>query len=394
MTLREDRTPLLVETAVSFFFFFSFCCLRKCHVRFFFFGPNFLICFLGGNLRKIGSVTDPIFLLFLFSSCSVGLPDDFPYEIKRPLGHGSFAAVYEGIDPKTKQRRAIKIIDLKKLQTKSHYAESEMKIMMVLQASKHPSVVGMYKAFKVNDASVALVLEFCDQGDLSSYVDQQEGKKLSEEMAKKLMQDLALGLSFLRSKNIIHRDLKPQNLLLKNCSRGLALKLADFGFAKELEDFNEVIPSLVGSPMYLAPELWNREGYTTQSDLWSVGVILYEIIFGHYLYFSKTIPGLINLVKNKDVEFPPGLGESVSPECLDLIRGLLQKDPEERLSWDKYLSHPWLDLDTRFFFNFNFSFFFLFFLFLFLFVSFLFFFSFFSSPSIVFIEKWSTLSMT
>uniref|UniRef100_A0A7S4L4E5 Protein kinase domain-containing protein n=2 Tax=Paramoeba aestuarina TaxID=180227 RepID=A0A7S4L4E5_9EUKA len=277
-----------------------------------------------------------------------GLPEDFPYDIKRPLGHGSFASVYEGIDKKTKEQRAIKIVDLKKLQTKSHYAESEMKIMMRLQASKHPSVVGMHKAFKVNEESMALVLEFCDQGDLSSYVDQQEGKRLPEEKAKKLMQDLALGLSFLRSKNIIHRDLKPQNLLLKSCPSGLALKLADFGFAKELEDFsNEVIPSLVGSPMYLAPELWNREGYTTQSDLWSVGVILYEVIFGHYLYFAKSIPALVQLVKTKDVEFPPDLIDSVSPECLDLIRGLLRKDPEERLSWDKYLGHPWLDLETR-----------------------------------------------
>ena len=274
--------------------------------------------------------------------------------MKRPLGHGSFASVYEGYDKQTNERRAIKVVDLKKLQAKSDYAESEMKIMMRLQARKHPSLVGMYKAFRVNEESVALVLEYCDKGDLSSYVDAQPNKRLPESMAKKLMQDLALGLSFLRSKNIIHRDLKPQNLLMKSHPRGLVLKIADFGFAKELSDFNEVIPSLVGSPMYLAPELWKKEGYTTQSDLWSVGVILFEIIFGHYLYFAKSVPQLVHLVKTKDVEsaFPADLVNTISPECLDLIRGLLKKDPEERFTWDKYLSHPWLDLETRFFFFF------------------------------------------
>ena len=266
---------------------------------------------------------------------------------KTPLGVGSFAAVFKGIDKKTKEERAVKVVDLKKLQAKSHYAESEMRILMLLQSAKHPSLVNLYGSFKLNESYVALVLEMCELGDLSSYMAQQPNKRVSEGTAKKLMQDLAMGLRFLKSKNIIHRDLKPQNLLLTKKNGTLWLKLADFGFAKELGAFDQMLTSMVGSPMYVAPELWRSQPYTTKSDLWSVGVIFFEVCFGYYLYFAKTLPDLMKLVENQEVRYPRQLVSEFSPECMSLMKKLLQKDPMKRIEWDDYLNDPWLELGSR-----------------------------------------------
>ena len=213
-------------------------------------------------------------------------PEDFPISIYQPIGFGSFGTVYEGVDKETKMVRAVKVVDTQKIHALSHYAETEMKIMMRLQSANHPSLVNMYGCYKLGEHSVALVLEFCELGDLGSFMKRQPKMRVHEGMAKQLMQDIAFGLNFLKSNNIIHRDLKPQNLLLAKKNRKLCLKLADFGFAKDLGDYDQMLKSFVGSPLYLAPEVWDCHMYTTKSDLWSVGVIFYEIIFG----FTCTLP--------------------------------------------------------------------------------------------------------
>jgi len=162
------------------------------------------------------------------------------------------------------------------------------------------------------------------------------------------MQDLASSLGLLKSRNILHRDLKPDNFLLTQSPTGqVILKLADFGFAKQLSKFDELLPSMVGTPVYLAPEIWRRLPYTTKSDLWSVGVIFFEMLVGSTVFYSQTIQDLQKLVAEKDVRIPTFLQNTCTPLCLDLLKGLLQKDPDRRLSWDEFLGHPWLDLQSR-----------------------------------------------
>ena len=102
--------------------------------------------------------------------------------------------------------------------------------------------------------------------------------RIPEEITRDYMQQLAEVLRYLKSRNIIHRDLKPQNILLSADQK--TLKVTDFNFARELYE-NDRAQTLCGSPLYMAPEIIEKHEYTVKSDLWSVGMILYEMVYGN-----------------------------------------------------------------------------------------------------------------
>jgi serine/threonine protein kinase len=288
------------------------------------------------------------------------------YELCKQIGEGSYGVVFEAIDRKTKEKRAIKFIDLKKFQNKSHYAETEVQIIQSLQAAHHPNLITLYDVSRIDSWTTAMVMELCTEDTLASFLKKFPGKRIDESQAKKFMQDIASSLSLLKSRNIIHRDLKPDNFLLTRTPTGeLQLKLADFGFAKQLSSFDELVPSIVGTPVYVAPEIWRQLPYTSKSDLWSVGVIFFEMLSGYKVFYAQSIPALKRLIREKEVRYPPILFETCSPLCIDLLQGLLQKDPAKRITWDEFLNHEWLELEPRFcvflFFSFLFFFFFSFF---------------------------------
>jgi serine/threonine protein kinase len=96
---------------------------------------------------------------------------------------------------------------------------------------------------------------------------------------------------------IIHRDIKPSNILLHNND---IIKIADFGFCKAMETKDEMCKTLVGSPVYMAPELLKGENYTDKVDVWSLGVLLYEMVYRKCPYEENNIPSLIKTIETKD----------------------------------------------------------------------------------------------
>ena len=120
-----------------------------------------------------------------------------------------------------------------------------------------------------------IVTEYCEGGDLRSFIKRK--KRVAEHEAVKILKDIVNGFKYLYRHEIIHRDLKPANILLHNDR----CKISDFGFAKDLE-FGEdtVLKSIVGTPLYMSPQILNKKSYTNKSDLWSVGLIFYEMIYG------------------------------------------------------------------------------------------------------------------
>lgn len=183
-------------------------------------------------------------------------------------------------------------------------------------------------------------MEFCDGGDLSGFI--RKRKILPEKICKRFLQQLALALKFLRSHNICHMDLKPQNLLL-SLKPNLSLKLGDFGLAQFLSP-EEKNSSLRGSPLYMAPEILLQHKYDARVDLWSVGIIMFECLFGKAPYSSKSFEELAENVKGqKPIQIPRGA--LVSSICQDLLRRLLQHDPNRRISYEEFFEHPFLDLE-------------------------------------------------
>jgi len=270
--------------------------------------------------------------------------------LHKKLGSGSFASVYLGIKPDG-SKSAVKAIKSEKL-TKKVKENLDVEIS-ILGSFNHAHIVRMWDVFKTN-SHIYLILEYCSGGDLQELIRGRKKGRLSERVARRLMSDLCMGLQFLNSREVIHRDIKPQNLLLTNplppdevddpakdasavpehdLSIPFQLKIADFGFARQL-DASALAKTLCGSPLYMAPEILGQKPYNSNADLWSTGTVLFEMIAGKPPFNGLNHIDLLHNIQRKAVRLPEGV--RVTPECVALLRGLLQRDPKKRDGFEQF----------------------------------------------------------
>lgn len=177
-------------------------------------------------------------------------------------------------------------------------------------------------------------MEYCSGGTLDKYKD--IISPLSESQIHHYMVCLRNGLKYLREKNILHRDLKPQNLLLTEDN---VLKISDFGLSTSLEN-DRLTSTICGSPIYMAPEIIGSNIYGVKADLWSVGIIIYQLVYRKHPYVFTDVMQLIKEINTKKIKFPDA---DVSIRCIHLMTSLLQVQTENRISWGEYFVHPWFD---------------------------------------------------
>jgi serine/threonine-protein kinase ULK/ATG1 len=212
---------------------------------------------------------------------------------------------------------------------------NEINIMNMIKENTHPNVVKCVDTLQTQKCAY-IVMELCDSGDLSTIMT----KPIREVCVKSYFAQLINGLRFLHLHNFIHRDLKPRNILLTNNKK--ILKIADFGFAKIVKE-QLLKEKMCGSPLYMAPEIMNNDIYNNQSDLWSVGLILYEMLYGTHPYEScKTLNDLKTVVNTTSIKIPPNKSNiNISNECIDLLQKLLQKNVYSRITWEEFFSNSW-----------------------------------------------------
>jgi len=176
-----------------------------------------------------------------------------------------------------------------------------------------------------------------------------EKTKLNENEAKLHFFQIASAISYLHSKKICHRDLKPENVLLCTTDETQPIvKITDMGLSK-LVHLETRLKTFCGTPQYIAPEVVSSAGlpdssYNVKVDCWSLGVILYILLSGTPPFSEDRTCGL-NLraqILQANFQFYPSLFDSISAPAKDLIRKLLRTNPEERLSAEEILRHPWL----------------------------------------------------
>ncbi|KAH8485017.1 hypothetical protein H0E87_026695 [Populus deltoides] len=235
------------------------------------------------------------------------------YLVGRQIGSGSFSVVWHARHRVHGTEVAIKEIVTNRLNKKLQ--ESLMSEIFILKRINHPNIIRLHDIIEA-PGRIHIVLEYCKGGDLSMYI--QRHGRVPEAIANHFMQQLAAGLQILRDNNLIHRDLKPQNLLLSTSDGNAVLKIADFGFAR----------NLVWLTLYMAPEIMQLQKYDAKADLWSVGAILFQLVTGKTPFTGNNqIQLLQNIVKSTQLQFPLD-NKDLSADCKDLCQKLLRRSPD------------------------------------------------------------------
>ncbi|XP_068647491.1 serine/threonine-protein kinase TIO-like isoform X2 [Aristolochia californica] len=251
------------------------------------------------------------------------------YHVIELVGEGSFGKVYKGRRKYTGQIVALKFI-LKhgKSEKDIHNLRQEIEILKKL---KHENIIEMLDAFE-SSQEFCVVTEFA-QGELFEVIE--DDKCLPEEQVQLIAKQLVRALYYLHKNRIIHRDMKPQNILI---GAGSTVKLCDFGFARAMSTNTVVLRSIKGTPLYMAPELVREQPYNHTADLWSLGVILYELFVGQPPFYTNSVYALIKHIVNDPVKYP----ENMSASFKNFLKGLLSKEPQKRMTWPALLEHPFV----------------------------------------------------
>lgn len=294
---------------------------------------------------------------------------EYKYYAKDIIGHGAFAVVYRGRAINNPRKVvAIKNVTKKNLAKSKDLLDKEIDILQELTKLQHENVVALYA---VEDRShvVFLIMEYCNGGDLADYLQSEKDKHskskskpsyrgpreetakskgtLSEDTIRMFLKQIAAAMKALHAMGVIHRDLKPQNILLsynvpkENLTPSMiTLKIADFGFARFLED-GVMAATLCGSPMYMAPEVIMSLQYDAKVDLWSIGTIIFQCLTGS-APFNAQNPQALKRIYEKNLVLIPDIPSGTSPEMADLLTGLLKRNASERMSFEHFFAHPFL----------------------------------------------------
>ena len=254
------------------------------------------------------------------------------YILTKIIGKGSFSNVYKCHHIETNNLYAIKVVSLKNLAHKIiENIEIEINTMMKL---KHDNIVKLYDTIKT-EKYICLVIDYCDGEDLNKYI--KKNGRISEKQTKIFMTQIASGLYYLYSLNLIHRDLKPHNILL---SKNGNIKIADFGFVKDYTE-NSMFDTLCGSPIYMAPEILQHKKYDAKVDLWSIGIILYEMLSAEPPFMASNHIQLLKTIETTKFKFQKNI--IISTDCINIIESLLVVNPVERISFDDFFNHPFFE---------------------------------------------------
>lgn len=253
------------------------------------------------------------------------------YDIRREIGHGAFGKVYLALQKLTGLKVAVKVIEKSQLKDEKSRAKVVREVN-IFRSVKHKNVVTLFEVFE-DDACYYIVMEFCGGGDLLNFV---RGKgRLCELEAREVFKQLVEGVAAVHEKSVLHRDLKLENVLLDLSLQ--TIKLCDFGISRIVEP-GTVMNEQCGTPAYLAPEILYEEGYTGyESDVWSLGVVLYAMSVGRMPYKGKSIEDLKAVLRSSPLNFPDFLSSSLQ----NLISAMLSQDPRTRISLKEIVKHSW-----------------------------------------------------
>ena len=259
------------------------------------------------------------------------------YVLLEKLGQGQFGSVFLAVSNEGNRKFAIKCQDKKFINDSEMYRKLLNTEIGIMNKIKHPNIVHLYELLESTN-NYYMVIDYCNNGDFEQYMRARKQKFLEEGEAIFYLKQIMNGFKELRKQKVIHRDFKLANIMVHDDT----LKIGDFGLAKK---GYEIAMTIVGSYLTMAPELLSSDGkntYSAKCDLWSIGFVFYQMLFGDVPFFGLTPNEIFQdiIEKCNKLKFP----KPVAPETKDLLQKLLQKDPEKRINWPDFFQHPVFDL--------------------------------------------------
>ena len=261
------------------------------------------------------------------------------------LGKGGFGTVYKGSEYTNKSNKvAIKIITKSTIEKHQDMLKIFQREIEALKKIKGKHLLEYIESFTTKEENLIIVTKFYKDGNLSDYIQNSEGKKLPLDKALKILKLIAktfVGLDELDLRNedgekatILHRDLKPVNILME----GDEPVIADFGLAKLIpaemkEEAAGHTRGLLGTEGYASPQVLAQSKYSYKCDVWSMGIVTYEMIYGVRPWKGDRAYPLLDVIETKPLIFPEE--PEVPTDVTDLIKGMLEIEESARYDWKK-----------------------------------------------------------
>ena len=256
------------------------------------------------------------------------------YKIVKLLGEGSYGKAYLCTDRTDNSQCVIKQINIQNMTEKDK--QDTLNEAKILEKLDHPNIIKFKEVFIANKPikTLNIVTEYADGEDLSLEIKKQRKEYFKESQILDYFTQICLAIKHIHGKHIMHRDLKSQNIFL---TKTKMVKLGDFGISKNLNCTWEKAKTMIGTPYYLSPEIVNNKQYTIKSDIWSLGVLLYEMMALKMPFDANSLPMLTLKIIKGNYAPPPQIYTS---DLRSLVSQLLNVDPDKRPTVDKILQLP------------------------------------------------------
>ncbi|XP_027333016.1 calcium-dependent protein kinase 29-like isoform X2 [Abrus precatorius] len=259
------------------------------------------------------------------------------YTFEKELGSGQFGVTLLCTEKATGRKYACKSIPRRKLRRMKEIEGVKREIIILQHLTGQPNIVEFKGAYEDRE-NVHLVMELCLGGELFDRITAKGS--YSESEAASIFRQIVNVVHACHFMGVMHRDLKPENFLLVSKDPMAPLKATDFGMSVFIEE-GKVYREIVGSAYYVAPEVL-KKNYGKEIDVWSAGIILYILLSGVPPFWAETETGIFKAILEGNLDLESAPWPSISATAKDLIRKMLNYDPEKRITAAEALEHPWM----------------------------------------------------
>eukprot|EP01098_Paradermamoeba_levis_P010034 TRINITY_DN419_c0_g2_i2.p1 TRINITY_DN419_c0_g2~~TRINITY_DN419_c0_g2_i2.p1 ORF type:complete len:341 (+),score=62.29 TRINITY_DN419_c0_g2_i2:72-1094(+) len=258
------------------------------------------------------------------------------YEFGKEIGRGQFSIVREGTKRENGTNFAIKCI------TKQTVAELDLleclkREIKIMKKLNHPNIVRLFEVYE-EKLEFFLVMELVEGKELFERII--ERGSYTEKDASHCVSQIVSAIHFMHNFGIAHRDLKPENIMSSWTGTQETIKITDFGLAKEFG--SSKLETACGTEGYIAPEVLTEETYGPACDMWSLGVIIFVVLSGTQPFYGNNPKEVLERIKKVDYDFSDPSWQFVSEDAKSLIKNLLVRDPQKRITAGECMEHPWV----------------------------------------------------